>query len=59
MKHWRGAWVVQSVERLPLTQVMIPGPWDLVLRLAPCSERSLLLPSPLPLHLLVFSLSLK
>ena len=32
-----GAWVAQSVERLPSAQVMISGSWDRVLHWAPCS----------------------
>jgi len=51
-----GAWVAQSVKRLPSVLVMVPGAWDRAPHRAPCSAGSLLLPLPLPL--LVFPLSL-
>ena len=51
-----GAWVAQSIKRLPLAQVMIPRSWDRTPHQAPCSVGSLLL--PLHLSLLVFPLSL-
>ena len=35
--YQRGAWVAQSVKRLPSTQVMILGSWDQALHHAPCS----------------------
>ena len=32
-----GAWVAQSLKRLPSARVMIPGSWDQAPRRAPCS----------------------
>ena len=57
-KQNRGTWVAQSVKRLPLAQVMIPGSWDPGPHWAPCSSRNLLLPLSLLLLLLVCSLFL-
>lgn len=45
-----GAWVAQSVEHLPLAKVVIPGYWDQDPHCALCSEGTLLLPLPHPLH---------
>ena len=49
--------MAQSVKHLPLAQAMILGSWDRVLSWDPCSVESLLHPLPLPLSLLVLSLS--
>ena len=57
MNENKGAWVAQSVKRLPLAQVMIPESWDQALHQAPCSTGSLLLSLPLPLPWLVLALS--
>ena len=46
----RGAWVAQSVKRLPLGQVMIPGSWDQALHWAPCSAGRLASPFPSASH---------
>ena len=53
----RGAWVAQSVRRLPSAQVVISGSWDGALHRALCSLGSLLL-SHLPACALSRSLSL-
>lgn len=53
---FEGAWVAQSVERLPWAQVMIPGSWDPALKGLP-AQRGLLLSPPLPHPLLVHVLS--
>ena len=45
----RGTWVAQSLKRLPLAQVIIPGSWDRALHRVLCSAGSLLLPLPLPM----------
>ena len=47
-----GTWVAQSVEHLPLAQVMIPGSWD------PYSVENLLLLPPLSAPPLMLSLTL-
>ena len=44
----QGRLVAQLVEHLPWAQVVILGSWDRVLRRAPCSAWSLLLPLLLP-----------
>ena len=54
----KGTWVTQSVKRLPLAQVLIPGSWDGVLSRAPCSAGNWLLPLLLSLLLLVLSIFL-
>ena len=46
------------VERLPLSQVMIPGSWDKAPPWVPCSSRSLLLPLSSAIAPFVFSGSL-
>ena len=51
------AWVAQMVKRLPWAQLMISGFWDQAPRLASGTVGSLLLSPPLPLPLLVLSLS--
>jgi len=51
--------VAQSVGCLLSAQVMISGTWDGAPSWAPYSPEGLLLPLPLPLPQLVFSLSLK
>ena len=53
--------MAQSVEYLPLAQVMIQGSWDRALSWAPCSVGSLLFPlllSLLPAYECSLSLSL-
>ena len=47
----------QLVKCLPLAQVMIPGSWDQIQHQAPCLVGNLVLTFPLPLALLVCSLS--
>jgi len=47
--------VAQSVNHLPLARVVIPGSWDRVPYLAPCTQGNLLL----PLRLTLLSLSNK
>ena len=49
----QGHLVAQSVERLPLARVMIPGSWDQAPHWAFCSARSLLHPLPLPALLIL------
>ena len=44
MEDLGGTWVAQSVECLPLAQVMIPEAWDQALHQAPFLVGSLLLP---------------
>ena len=53
----RNTWVAQSVEHLPLAQVMISVSSDWVPSRAPCSAGSLLLPLPLPVspHMIFLS----
>ena len=43
--YW-GAWVAQSVKRLPLAQVMIPGSWDRVPQWGVCFSLSSACRSP-------------
>ena len=60
-KGERGTWGTQSVERLPLAQVMILGYWDRTPYRLPAQRESPSLsssPPPHPLHALSFSLSL-
>ena len=48
MLSTRGAWVAQLIKYLPLTQIMILGPWNQSPHWVPSPSVS---PSPLPLVL--------
>ena len=54
----RGTWGAQSVEHVPLAQVLILESWNQTPHRAPCSAGSLLLLLPLLLPLLVLSRAL-